>query len=94
MSYTKARREKTKDKVFWVVSKKEPNAGELQGILYTDGTVDVGIDAWRLMNKADFPSYPIKHYVNISVMKKDYRFIKIRKPYYFNRKEETHGCLL
>jgi len=80
-NFPKNNRKDTRVRVFWAVSKKKPD-GELQGIIYPDGTIALGVDAWRSMDKSDFPSYPIEEFENIDGMKKVYRFIKMRKPYY------------
>jgi len=54
---------------------------ELQGILESDGTVKLGIDIWRSLDKNDGPSYPIIYYPSLEDVKLDYRMIRIRNGY-------------
>lgn len=72
-------------KMFMVVPKsirKEYTLHELQGLLEEDGTVKLGVDIWRSLDKNDDPSYPIINYPSLADVKLNYRLIKIRKGYF------------
>ena len=56
---------------------------ELQGLIAQNGAVYVGIDVWRMLNRSDFCSYPIKKYSSITDAMRDIVNVRKRyKPYY------------
>lgn len=61
----------------------------LQGIAYSDGTYKVGYDCWRILNKMDFCSYPVKTYDSKEKLEKDITVIQDRpKAFYLPGKEK------
>lgn len=81
----------TEKKVFWAISRSNPHDGELQGIIETDGTITLGIDAWRTLNKHDCASFPTKKFTSLAQMQRDYRMVKIRRGYYMPGEEAVNG---
>lgn len=62
---------------FWAIHK---DTGEkLEGILYDDGTCMLGPDAFRSLNKTDFPSYKTQNYRSLAEVKTQY---DLKKPTY------------
>lgn len=82
---------KPRIKVFWAIPRNNPHNGELQGIIEKDGTVTLGIDAWRSLNRHDCVSYPIKKFTSLIQMQRDYEMVKVRKGYYMPGEETVNG---
>lgn len=72
-----------KVKLFNALSKQSKNEGTLQGIIYPNGKVEIGIDVWRDLNSFDFSSHRVYRYDSIKEAKNYYNLIKIRKYQYF-----------
>lgn len=82
--------------IFWARSITKPEEKEMQGIIFLDGKVIVGIDAWRLLDKKDYPSYPTQEYSSPYAMHFDYKKIPINRGYYLNNNmkgEQKNGIL-
>lgn len=61
----------------------------LQGIECKDGSYIVGLDAWRICNKMDTPSYPIKRYLFKKELLKAVKILpKRQKGYYLQPETE------
>ena len=85
---------KPKKKIFQLLPKGSNNSFErLSAILYPDGHVDVGLDAFRLLDKSDCPSFPVETFRNMAEVRKLYTPCKIHKGYYMEplRKEDYDG---
>ena len=84
-----------KRKTFWLLPKDNLNSSEqLSAILYPDGHVVVGIDVFRLLDRADYPSFPFVAYRNMHEVNKKYVPYKNNKGYFmksYYRKEENDG---
>ena len=66
-----------KVKLFQALPKQNKRMGELQGIMFPNGCVKVGIDVWRELSKHDFPSHPVYEYESIKQLHKEY---EVKKP--------------
>ena len=71
-----------KCKTFLCVSKKyvdNPKTSLLipyeQGIIYPNGSVSIGIDIWRSLNKHDCVSHPITNYKDIVKAQNDFYLV-------------------
>lgn len=59
------------------ISRKNPSLnGEEQAFEDARGRVFVGIDAWRYLDRKDFPSHPVKTYPSVDLFLDDYKLIK------------------
>lgn len=64
------------------------NSGEImQGISYSDGSQTIGIDAWRLLYRTDYPSYPLYEYQTRAQLLNDVRLINKHKGYFLDLNE-------
>lgn len=79
-----AQRRPSKPKLCWVAKRGDPRGLELQAIKRINGTILVGIDVWRILDKHDYPSYEIEEFENEKELKKKYYFRKIRKHYFMD----------
>ena len=70
-------------KIFWAVKKPANKGHELQGILKNDGTIELGVDAWRTLNKHDTNSHEIRHYRSILDVKQTYNIVPIHKGHFY-----------
>ncbi len=68
-----------KVKLFTALSKAENNEGELQGIWYPNGRIEIGIDVWRNLSTYDYASHKVWKYDSVNEAKKYYKFTKPRK---------------
>lgn len=69
----------------------------MQGILFPDGRVYLGIDVWRQLLKYDFPSHPIREFESIKKLKIEYRLAPVRRTnilYLNGDKEEREEWIL
>ncbi len=74
---------KPKKKLFQLIDKETLNTSDkVSAILYPDGHVDVGIDVFRLLDKADSPSFEVTTYKNMCEVEKKYIPVKIERGYY------------
>lgn len=55
--------------------KKGNRKERMQVIVYPNGKVIVGYDVFRLLNKVDYPSYPIYHYQSLKHLISDFVLI-------------------
>lgn len=46
-----------------------------QGIVFNNGVCKVGVDVWRFLDKADFPSHKINIFGDIEAVKEEYYII-------------------
>lgn len=53
-----------------------------QCIIFPNGTVFCGYDAWRLLNRIDDISYPLEKYPTVDAMLSKYEVIKNNHGYY------------
>ncbi len=49
---------------------------EMQGVLFPDGHVEIGIDVWRNLSRIDCASYPVERYRTLTDAKDKYAFNK------------------
>lgn len=69
--------EKKPKSKFWAFHKQ--SGDKLEGILYDDGSCMLGPDAFRSLDKSDFPSYETYNFSSLSKVKELY---DIKKPTY------------
>lgn len=78
---------KTRRKIFHAIPRNKPYSGELQGIVEKDGTIILGIDAWRNLNRHDIASFPTTTFTSLKQMEEEYVMVKVNKGYYMPGKE-------
>ncbi len=61
-----------KVKLFTARPKQNNGMGEMQGILFPDGRIEIGIDLWRNLTKYDFASHPVFEYSSKKQLNMDY----------------------
>ncbi len=54
----------------------------LQGIIFKDQSVIVGMDSWRLLNRMDSCEYPFRRYDTLLTAKEDITIVPTRTAYY------------
>lgn len=74
---------KNKIKRFYCKNNRKPN-DVLQGIIFQNGRCAVGLDVWRMLDKADCPSYEYDIYNNLEEALLSVQIIKVNhsKAYY------------
>lgn len=53
----------------------------LQGIIFPNGSVNIGVDVWRDLDKHDCSSHPVKRYASINDAMKDFHIVINHKNY-------------
>lgn len=75
---------------FWAIH--NVSGEKFEGILYDDGTCMLGPDAFRSLDKSDFPSYETKDFSSLAKVKELYT---LKKPtytaWYMEYKETTNN---
>lgn len=84
-----------KVKKFLVVPKQGLTRDAKQALQFPNGVVIVGYDAWRRLNKKDFPSYPTEIFHNIFQMERYYKTTSMgkMKAFYLSKPIMAEGGL-
>lgn len=55
--------------------KKGKRSEQMQAIIYPNGNITVGYDAFRLLDKVDYPSYQLFYYPKLSVFMEEFELL-------------------
>lgn len=60
---------------------------DLQGIIFSNGTIKIGVDVWRDLDKHDISQYPFKLFNSMEELQKHYHLIPDKKGYFMDSDE-------